>query len=88
MRDSEGKRDVRKRVATGATGQDKFNRSALPKIMQVKKWGMKGNTKYTHLVDQDTTNPKDDYYKFGGGGHRKRSEQQRTGANAAPQRRR
>ena len=29
--------------------------SALPKVMQVKRFGRKGNTKYTHLADQDTS---------------------------------
>ena len=38
------------------TGQDKeVDREFLPKVLQVKKWGLKGRTKYTHLTDQDTT---------------------------------
>lgn len=49
------KGDVRLRVADGATLEDKFDRAALPKVMQVKKFGFAGRTKYTHLVDQDTT---------------------------------
>jgi len=31
------------------------DKSQLPKPMQVKNFGMKGNTKYTHLADQDTS---------------------------------
>lgn len=47
--------DVRKRNYNEATLEDKFNKAALPKVMQVKKFGKIGNTKYTHLKDQDTT---------------------------------
>lgn len=49
------KDDVRRRAADDATGEDKFNRAALPQVMQVKKFGRAGQTKYTHLLDQDTT---------------------------------
>ena len=37
------------------TRGDHVDFTALPEVMQVKKFGLKGNTKYTHLVDQDTT---------------------------------
>mgnify|MGYP003871016447 CR=1 FL=1 len=48
--------DVFKRDFTAATGVDAdVDRSVLPEVMKVKKWGLKGRTKYTHLVDQDTT---------------------------------
>lgn len=47
--------DVRRRDTDGAVGVDKFDRSAMPRVMQVKDFGFAGRTKYTHLVDQDTT---------------------------------
>ena len=45
-----------------ATGEDRtVDRALLPAVMQVKRFGLKGRTKYTHLADQDTsrsrTNP-------------------------------
>ena len=48
--------DVRLRNNTQApTLEDKFDKAAMPKVMQVKKFGFASQTKYTHLKDQDTT---------------------------------
>ncbi len=47
--------DVRKRKYDGATGEDQFDFEKLPSVLQVKNFGKKGRTKYTHLVDQDTS---------------------------------
>ena len=52
-----------KRDFSGATLEDQFDKTVLPKVMQVKNFGRSGRTKYTHLVDQDTT-------KVRQGGHR------------------
>ena len=47
--------DVLKRNITEPTLEDHFDKTVLPKVMQVKNFGRAGRTKYTHLVDQDTT---------------------------------
>lgn len=47
--------DVFKRDFSQATLEDHFDKTILPKVMQVKNFGRSGRTKYTHLVDQDTT---------------------------------
>jgi len=44
-----------KRDFSGATLEDQFDKTVLPKVMQVKNFGRSGRTKYTHLADQDTT---------------------------------
>jgi len=47
---------VLKRDNSMPTLEDHFDKTILPKVMQVKNFGRSGRTKYTHLVDQDTTN--------------------------------
>jgi microfibrillar-associated protein 1 len=47
--------DARLRDYSEPTLEDKYNREALPEVLQVKNFGKRGRTKYTHLVDQDTT---------------------------------
>merc|ERR1711874_63809 len=51
----EDEEDVFKRDVSHATLEDKFDKTVLPKVMQVKNFGRSSRTKYTHLVDQDTT---------------------------------
>uniref|UniRef100_A0A182PC44 Micro-fibrillar-associated protein 1 C-terminal domain-containing protein n=1 Tax=Anopheles epiroticus TaxID=199890 RepID=A0A182PC44_9DIPT len=47
--------DVYKQDFSAPTLEDHFDKTILPKVMQVKNFGRCGRTKYTHLVDQDTT---------------------------------
>lgn len=44
-----------KKDFTAPTLDDQFDKSSLPAVMQVKNFGRAGQTKYTHLADQDTT---------------------------------
>lgn len=54
--------DVRLRSAAVATGIDAVNKMKLPEIMQVRDFGKKGKSKWTHLAKEDTSQF-DDYYK-------------------------
>lgn len=48
--------DVRsKDYASQPTLEDHVDKSSLPSVLQVKNFGKRGRTKYTHLLDQDTT---------------------------------
>ena len=47
--------DVRKNNFNEPTLEDKFDKEKLPAVLQVKNFGKRGRTKYTHLADQDTT---------------------------------
>lgn len=46
---------VLKQDFSSPTLEDHFDKTILPKVMQVKNFGRCGRTKYTHLVDQDTS---------------------------------
>ncbi|GAU96365.1 hypothetical protein RvY_07821 [Ramazzottius varieornatus] len=48
-------KEVYTRDYTAPTLEDHHDKAVLPKVMQVKNFGRAGRTKYTHLVDQDTT---------------------------------
>lgn len=51
-----GGEELYRRDFSAPTGEDKMDKTILPKVMQVKHFGRSGRTKWTHLVVEDTTN--------------------------------
>ncbi|XP_040997716.1 microfibrillar-associated protein 1-like [Juglans microcarpa x Juglans regia] len=50
-----GTNNIYQRDFSAPTGEDKMDKTILPKVMQVKHFGRSGRTKWTHLVNEDTT---------------------------------
>lgn len=50
-----GSDNIYVRDFSAPTGEDKMDKTILPKVMQVKHFGRSGRTKWTHLVNEDTT---------------------------------
>ena len=55
---TKAQQDLLNRDYNMPTGDDKMDKSVLPAVLQKRRgdYGKKGNSKWTHLTDQDTTN--------------------------------
>ncbi|KAH7824061.1 putative Microfibrillar-associated protein 1 [Monocercomonoides exilis] len=61
----QGEDEIYERDYSKPTGEDRFDKENLPGVMQKKRWGLKSNTKYTHLVAEDTTRFDDNLFLEG-----------------------
>lgn len=59
-----GADNIYHRDFSAPTGEDKMDKTILPKVMQVKHFGRSGRTKWTHLVNEDTTDWNNPYVVF------------------------
>nr|DAD18175.1 TPA_asm: hypothetical protein HUJ06_019638 [Nelumbo nucifera] len=59
-----GADNIYSRDFSAPTGEDKMDKTILPKVMQVKHFGRSGRTKWTHLVNEDTTDWNNPYVYF------------------------
>ena len=56
MKEEDPQNDVRaKDYAAEPTLEGRIDKEKLPELLQVKNFGNRDRTKYTHLLDQDTT---------------------------------
>ena len=51
--------DIRNRDFHAPTERDKVNKLAMPKVMQVRDFGKRSQSKWTYLRNEDTTRTKD-----------------------------
>lgn len=59
-----GADEIYTRDFSAPTGEDKMDKTILPKVMQVKHFGRSGRTKWTHLVNEDTTDWNNPYVYY------------------------
>lgn len=64
-RGTAGTAEIFSRDFSAPTGEDNFDKTALPAVMQVKNFGRSGRTKWKHLLAEDTSvaRAEDDWYR-------------------------
>jgi microfibrillar-associated protein 1 len=57
------KEDIYNRDFNEATGEDRMDRTVLPDVMQVRKYGFASQTKHRHLLEDDTSDKSHPWFK-------------------------